>query len=273
MSWRLVLVAWVAGLPGVVVVALFILPALAVGHQLPIPLWAVQLASGAQSALLLAIAAAVGAWLANRVDLTAPALSAIAESRSVIEALRPQLGPGSLGGMLGGMLLWLFACYSPEALAQLQAELRMPLAAGLLYGGLTEELLLRWGLMTLVAWLLWRTWQGGVGTPSRSVMWAAIGVSAFFFGLGHLPALSAALGHLSERLVIYVVSANAVFGVMAGFLLAPGGVGLVRSGDGALPTAAGADHSFLGGAARMARVTFGKSRVRESRMLGSEGEA
>jgi membrane protease YdiL (CAAX protease family) len=218
MNSRLLLVAWVAGLPGVVAVALFVLPALMVGRQLPIPLWAVQLANGAQSALLLAIAAAVGAWLANRVRLTAPALSAIAESRSVFEALRPQVGPGLLGGVLGGTLLWLFARYSPEALAQLQTKLPTPLAVRLLYGGIAEELLLRWGFMTLVAWLLWRTWQGGVGAPSSSVMWAAIVVSALFFGLGHLPAVSAALGHLSVPLVIYVVSANAVFGLMAGFL-------------------------------------------------------
>jgi hypothetical protein len=34
-------------------------------------------------------------------------------------------------------------------------------------------------------------------------------------------------------------------------------------------SASNADHSFLGGATNMARVTFGKIRVRESRMLGS----
>jgi hypothetical protein len=218
MNWRLVIVAWVAGLPGVATVALFVLPSMVVGRRLPIPLWAVQLAAGAQSALLLAIAAAVGALLASRVGLAAPALSAIAESRPVFEALRPQVGPGLLGGVLGGMLLWLSFHYSPEALAQLQTELPMPLAARVLYGGLTEELLLRWGFMTLVAWLLWRTWQGGVGVPSSSVMWAAIGLSALFFGLGHLPAVSGALGYLSVRLVVYVVLANAAFGVMFGFL-------------------------------------------------------
>jgi len=49
--------------------------------------------------------------------------------------------------------------------------------------------------------------------------------------------------------------------------LAPRGMGLVRRGDGALPLAAGADHSFLGAATCMTRVTFGKSRVRESRMF------
>ena len=51
--------------------------------------------------------------------------------------------------------------------------------------------------------------------------------------------------------------------------LAPSRVGLVRCGDGSLPPAVSADHSFLGRATHMARMTFGKSRVRASRMLGS----
>jgi membrane protease YdiL (CAAX protease family) len=49
-------------------------------------------------------------------------------------------------------------------------------------------------------------------------MWAAIGISALLFGLGHLPAVSALLGHLSSWLVLYIVLANSVFGVMFGFL-------------------------------------------------------
>ena len=36
-----------------------------------------------------------------------------------------------------------------------------------------------------------------------------------------------------------------------------------------LPSASSADHSFLGRVTHMPRVTFGKSRVRESCMLGS----
>ena len=47
------------------------------------------------------------------------------------------------------------------------------------------------------------------------------------------------------------------------------GLGLVRGGDRALPPAPASDHSSLGAGAAMTRVTFGKSRVRESRMPGS----
>jgi hypothetical protein len=49
---------------------------------------------------------------------------------------------------------------------------------------------------------------------------------------------------------------------------ASGRLRLVQRSDGALPPAGSADHSFLGGTTHMARLTFGKSRVRESRMRG-----
>ncbi len=52
-------------------------------------------------------------------------------------------------------------------------------------------------------------------------------------------------------------------------MLAPRRVGLVRCGDGSLPPAGSADHSFLGTATHVTRSAFGKSRVRERRMRGS----
>src|ERR1700674_99926 len=72
--------------------------------------------------------------------------------------------------------------------------------------------------MTLFAWLAWRTWQGGVATPSHVVMWVAIGASAIVFGFGHLPAASALLGYVPAPLAIYIVLANAAFGVVARWL-------------------------------------------------------
>jgi hypothetical protein len=57
-----------------------------------------------------------------------------------------------------------------------------------LYGGVVEEVLMRWGLMTFLVWL------GAllVGRPSAGVIWAAILVSGVLFGLGHAPSHVAA---------------------------------------------------------------------------------
>jgi len=218
MSLKLFIAAWIAGFPGVVAVAILVLPRLVAHRRLPVALWVAQLASIAQSAVLLAVAAWAGATLAPSLGLTAPVLAALAEAGRVSEALRPQWVPGCLGGLLGAALLCLFARYAPEPLARLQTRVRMPMAARLLYGGVTEELLMRWGLMTLFAWLLWRIWQGGIGAPSPVLMWSAIGLSAIVFGLGHLPAASALLGRVTAPLAVYIVLANAAFGLVAGWL-------------------------------------------------------
>jgi len=89
----------------------------------------------------------------------------------------------------------------------------------LLYGGITEELLLRWGLMAPLAWVGWRLRGGREATagPTDGVMWVAIAVSAVLFGVGHLPALAASVG-LGPVLVVRTVLLNAVVGVGFGWL-------------------------------------------------------
>ncbi len=198
--------------------SLFVVPTLLAGRTLPMPLWAVQLVSGAQGAALLAVAAVVGVALGSKVGLVAPALSALAETGSPGVTFRPQLVPGLLGGLASGVVLWLLTRYSPESLANLQAQFAIPPSVRFLYGGVTEELLIRWGLMTLIVWFLWRILEGGVGTPSDTVMWLAICIGAIMFGLGHLPTVSAMIGHLSAQVAVYVICANAAFGLVAGWL-------------------------------------------------------
>lgn len=90
----------------------------------------------------------------------------------------------------------------------------------LFYGGITEELLLRWGFMAPLAYALW--WgRNKVGqstrTPSATIMWIAIVVSAVAFGVGHLPAL-AAMFELTTPLIIRTVALNALVGIALGWL-------------------------------------------------------
>ena len=94
----------------------------------------------------------------------------------------------------------------------------MPHATRFLYGGFTEELLLRWGVMTLLVWLGWRLLQGGKGEPKAAYFVSAILISAVLFGVGHLPLASILAGALTAPLIIYVIAANATVGVIAGFL-------------------------------------------------------
>ena len=209
---------------GAVVITVTVLPQLLANATLPAPLWAILLASLAQSALLIAVAAWAGAALAPKVGLRAPAFEAAAIGRPIAQALGPQLLPGLVAGMLGGMLLLAVGRYAPSALADVQERFNPPLLARLLYGGITEEVLLRWGLMTTLVWLCWRFLQHRTGSPRPRYVWLAITVSAVLFGVGHLPAASALLGTVDSGVAAFVIGANSVFGLLFGYLFARWGL-------------------------------------------------
>lgn len=215
---RFGLVLWVAGMLGVVAITAMVLPQLLGQVTLPAPLWVISLASLAQTALLLALAVWAGVALAPAVDLRAPAFEAVVTGRPIWSALGSQLLPGLMAGVLGGLLLFALGRYAPAALAQLQERFTVPLVARVLYGGITEELLLRWGLMTALVWLAWRFLQHRRGAVRPGFVWLAIAVSAFIFGAGHLPAASALLGAMDANIVAFVIGGNTAFGLLFGYL-------------------------------------------------------
>ncbi|HYD94476.1 MAG TPA: CPBP family intramembrane glutamic endopeptidase [Noviherbaspirillum sp.] len=209
---------WLAGIPGVAAISWLVLPLLLEGRPLPAPQSVISITSAVQSALLLALAAWTGAKLASQVGLHAPVLQAAADGRLDMDGLRSQLLPGVIGGVLGAAILVAFARFAPEQLASLQERFSFPLVARVLYGGITEEILVRWGLMTAMVWIGWRLFQGGAGTPSALIVWLPILLSALAFGALHLPVVAAMLGPLPASLSAYIVLANAAFGIVAGFL-------------------------------------------------------
>lgn len=87
------------------------------------------------------------------------------------------------------------------------------LSAQMLHGGLTEEITMRWGLMSLLAWLLLKF------IPRHdTALWAAIALTALIYGLGHLPALYQIMGDAPAILVIRTVGLNFIAGMVFGYL-------------------------------------------------------
>jgi len=107
----------------------------------------------------------------------------------------------------------------PEVVAII-AELGrlLPLPTRLLYGGITEELLLRWGLMTLLVWVAWRLLQKGQNSPKPMYFMGPILISSVVFGVGHLPIAFMLLPEATLALTVYVIVANSIFGLIAGYL-------------------------------------------------------
>ena len=178
-----------------------------------------------QYGLLVALFSAIGAAVAQKLDLRAPVAEAIASGSPVGPALRPQVLPGVIGGVLGAALLVLAPAFAPDAITALEGQWKPPLWLRALYGGITEEVLIRWGVMSGLVWLGWRFVQRRDGLPKPAIVWPAIVGSSILFGAGHLPAAAALIGSLSFSTVVYIVLANSVFGLIAGWLYWKRGLG------------------------------------------------
>ena len=94
------------------------------------------------------------------------------------------------------------------------------LLPGLLYGGLAEEVMTRWGLMSLVVWAVLRLRQPQAAAhpqPSVAAAWTGIVVASVVFAAAHLPALAQEVA-LSGPVVARTVALNLLAGMAYGWL-------------------------------------------------------
>ena len=227
---KLFAILWLAGMAGVLSLLLLDLSAIlanlpaTAGLELPFHPLLIKLLSVVQTGILLSIAIFIGVRLAPLVGLSAPAAEALARGNSFISALKPQILPGVIAGVIAGIVIlssWLlFRPILPFVFVTRAERLNtaMPFVTRLLYGGITEELLLRWGLLTLLVWAAWRIFQRGRGTPRAIFFVSAIVISSVLFGIGHLPLLKALEVDFTLPVVAFIVLANSLFGLIAGYL-------------------------------------------------------
>ena len=230
MSSKLFAILWIAGMTGVLSLLLIDVSAImanlpaAGGSELPFHPLLIKLLGTIQPTILLTIAIFIGLRLAPLIGLSAPAAEALAKGNSFIAALKPQVLPGLIAGFIAGVAIlssWLlFRLILPPVFITRAERLNtsMPFLTRLLYGGVTEEMLLRWGLLTLLAWALWRIFQGGRGTPRTIYFVSAIVISSVVFGIGHLPLVIALGVDFTLPIVTFIIFANSLFGLIAGYL-------------------------------------------------------
>ncbi|WP_448570855.1 CPBP family intramembrane glutamic endopeptidase [Trichothermofontia sp.] len=211
---RLLALLWVLGMLGVL--ALLSLPLPPVATVSPVLLRGLILL---QPTLLLTLAVVLGGYLAPPVGLAAPVAMALVQQQSWVRAIVPQLIPGVIGGVAGGIVLSIITAIGQSFLpATYLAAAPPPWLVRLLYGGITEEILMRWGLMTLLVWLGWRWRQHRQGLPQRRWVVSAIVLSSLLFALAHLPALPVMGIALTPGLTLFLILQNSLFGLIAGYL-------------------------------------------------------
>ena len=227
---RLLLILFLSGFAGVLSFLLVDLPALVAlvpvpaGSEPPISMPALKFLALIQPTVLLLVAVIIGIALAPKVGLSAPFAECLAAGGQCWPALRTQLKPGLIGALVGALAIVLTSlAFRPFFMTETIERTRViatlvPLPTRLLYGGVTEELLLRWGFMTLVVWAAWRVLGKRIIKPTKTYFVAAILISSLVFGAGHLPIALTLIPESNNALIPFVIIANSSFGIVAGYL-------------------------------------------------------
>jgi hypothetical protein len=187
------------------------------------PLWVLMLLQGLQPTVLLAISILVGIGCAYRVGLSSHLIDHwvfhTAKSPSFAVEIKWSLGVGAATTIVILLLDRFMKPALPEALqASNNTEPNwLSSLTAMLYGGITEEILLRWGLMSLLVWIAWKVLKQGVTLPSQGIYQGAIVLAALVFGLLHLPA-TAAIVPLTPVVIIRAILLNGIAGIAFGWL-------------------------------------------------------
>lgn len=185
-----------------------------------IPSSRLALVVGGQNFIFIAITAAIGAAIAHRVGLHAPLFEALASGGPVAPAVIPQLMPAIVFGGAGALvfLIAYYKVFRPRLDESVRASEHLRFEIGIvtrmMQGGIIEEIMFRWGLMSALGWV----GAGIVGGPTQLVMWAAIVVAGVLFGLAHLPSTRLAGVKMSTAVIQTAVVLNLWGGIVFGWL-------------------------------------------------------
>ncbi|PYZ97808.1 hypothetical protein CR205_04225 [Alteribacter lacisalsi] len=139
-----------------------------------------------------------------------------------LSSFLPTVKAGIVGGVAAGAIIvaadlvfrsWL----PPELLATGEMPGISHILMAFFYGGVVEELMMRWGLMTLLVWLFWKVFQRKKNEPGGAAFWTAILVSSLIFAIGHFGA-TAAVTDITPVVFIRMLLLNGAAGVIFGWL-------------------------------------------------------
>lgn len=189
----------------------------------PVPLPVIISIAALQIGLVSFVLSWIGLKLTERTGLTLPLIQTwIAEKKKpVID--RSALKLALIGGAIGSFFmiltdLFLFQPHMPklgngEGVVWWKATL-----AGVLYGGIVEEILMRLFLMTLIIWLLSFIFKKYRETIPSYFYWIGIILAALLFSAGHLPATEVLYGQLNGIIIARAFVLNGVLAVFFGYL-------------------------------------------------------
>ncbi|OLO39203.1 hypothetical protein BTR23_09110 [Alkalihalophilus pseudofirmus] len=192
-------------------------------NDLPVPLAALIAIAAIQLGAITFVAGLLGVILAKKVSLKMPILDALVVKEKKVQVSSKWLTNSIVLGVLGGFIIiasdfFFFQNYVPLIAENPPSFSLNGLLAGVLYGGVIEEVLMRLFLMSLVVWLLNKLFLRKKNNIPHFAYWVAIIFAAIIFTIGHFPATSVIFGELSLLLIVRSFLLNGVFGLVFGYL-------------------------------------------------------
>jgi len=189
--------------------------------RVPMPMPLFVLTQFLQGFVLLALLSWVGLRLGHAIGLGSPLAETLVYRRQAFSLPGKTLALAAVAGAITGALLLVldrgFQPFMPGTTLATAANLDLwkRLLASF-YGGITEELICRLFLMTLLVWICWK-FTSRKDAPAAWMMWSGIVGASLLFGIGHLPA-AAAVWPLTAGVVARTLALNGIAGIAFGWI-------------------------------------------------------
>jgi hypothetical protein len=158
----------------------------------------------------------IGTALHERVNLQIPSIKSFLKIAKPNISFVTQLKSGALFGIASGLIITgiaaSFQSFLPPEFIELGGKMNITPVARLLYGGITEELLMRYGFMTLVVWMVFKISK----SLSNTTYIIGILLSSLLFAVGHLP-IVLTISNPSFALIAYIIIGNSAAGILFGY--------------------------------------------------------
>lgn len=183
------------------------------------PIEVIFIAQFIQSLILFSVVIFLGLFFTKKINFKLPLIQAILEKGNYKEILKNILGRSILIGAMVAIIIYIIdiiftAQGALVSTHQNYAPIWQKLLASV-YGGVTEEIIMRLFLMSLFIYLGTKLFRQK--EPSKILILTAIFLAAVIFGLGHLP-ITASMTVITPIVVLRAVILNGIAGVIFGWL-------------------------------------------------------
>lgn len=171
--------------------------------------------------IIIIITLVIGFFTAHKVGLKSVIIHPNAREKSKsawIKAIKLAIILGSITGVVATGFDYLFQPFLPDSLIEiLQPYNALYFISALLYGGVVEELIIRFGVMSLLVFIFWKLFNRKSVKPSNWIFILAIFISALLFALGHYDA-TARMTEMNAFIWFRMIFLNSLGGLFFGWI-------------------------------------------------------